>query len=30
VPNNTSSVNLIFNNIFINENIVLAHDLQLK
>ena len=29
VPNNTSSIRLIFDNIFINENQLLAHDLQL-
>jgi predicted metal-dependent phosphoesterase TrpH len=30
VPNNTSSAKLVFNNIFVQENRVLAHDLQLK
>ncbi|MDD2281164.1 MAG: PHP domain-containing protein [Bacteroidales bacterium] len=29
VPNNPTSINLVFGNIFINENQLLAHDLQL-
>lgn len=30
VPNNTKSIHLVFGNIFIHENQLLAHDLQLK